>query len=1055
MKKLRQYNVKFKKNATNNLEDIKLTQSLMWDLLECYLDKELDKKEQDIIIKYILPDKDEEDNEEVSSKALKELKEGIHLNNNKYLPFITSPSMMKKSSNRRKCEYLFIKEGYEEFKEIYRDVISIGKIERLREKEKICVNKDVVSRESLTLSGSYRINHNPYLLILPSQSYQHISNYITIDKSTGELKEQLSEEKEFEAFDGCGLMSPNMANIIKNEIKSKHNIDFAIIRNFPIACKGLVVKCDFIEFYKDNYNEDNKWFKQVDGEFYAKDIYGCWIPLSKVDLIITTNMAKWAKLWDSDKDNLSDDRNINDAIKETIETEYSKYKGVLNNLYVTKVNKEKVKDYTKISYQILNNLALTIQELRELQNNSIKYLEKIIRLDIDYVKMWLGDIASDIEQDEDGNILNEVTASTKAHRMLQVNSEFINSKTIRSLIKNNIIKSCHEVITKPYVKGNFKYAIDDPICFLRWIMTRDLEGSRELKENEFYVPKEVGNVVMTRSPLAIASEIHRIKLVNNEVLDKYFGDLTNEIIIFNTADNMGFISSGSDRDGDSHAIWYDETIYNAVIEPDLHFNFVNDGDTHEVEWNDKKEWECVLKASGNLIGPVSNITTKLSNKAQEQGYIYKEKHYTRKEVKNKYIEKHKEYKAEIDKLQQKVNLWKSEIKRVKQGNYEEGENYSTLENYKINLKIYENMLKSKNIEIMTKALGTFVKNGAVKLEELPTEEQRMYIKQGFKKYERDMLEALMWSQVAIDAPKTCVIPTNSDMYRIIKYKKEDYPIFMYHAKFKKENKEIEWDRCSITDSALDINSKDINASLIKRANELPSAGNNLNPYKEVMGVEACKSAVVEVNKIYKRHKEYVIESRNNNEVEAAKIELEILEYVEDLDFTCSQICYAFLNANERVGKDGKVKKGVTTEFIFKYFWRYLSEAFEGIKGDEYILDENGEFDWLFNNYKKITTNLSKDKLLQTQKENTLKKIETFEFNVGSLTGHEVNIKVGSEILIKQEQEGKYINYNVYVDGNKKVGFIFAKGLNITDGQVLTVYEWKYITNNKYIKMKVA
>ena len=127
MKKLRQYNVKFKKNATNNLEDIKLTQSLMWDLLECYLDKELDKKEQDIIIKYILPDKDEEDNEEVSSKALKELKEGIHLNNNKYLPFITSPSMMKKSSNRRKCEYLFIKEGYEEFKEIYRDVISIGK----------------------------------------------------------------------------------------------------------------------------------------------------------------------------------------------------------------------------------------------------------------------------------------------------------------------------------------------------------------------------------------------------------------------------------------------------------------------------------------------------------------------------------------------------------------------------------------------------------------------------------------------------------------------------------------------------------------------------------------------------------------------------------------------------------------------------------------------------------------------------------------------------------------------------------------------------------------
>lgn len=1057
MKKLRQYNVRFKKNATNNVKDIKLTQSLMWDLLECYLGEELDKKEQDVIIKYILPDKNKD--EEVSSKALNELKEGIHLNNNKYLPFITSPSMMKKSSNRRKCEYLFIKEGYEKFKEIYRDVISVGKIERFREKEKICINKDVVSRESLTLSGSYRINYNPYLLILPSQSYKHISNYITIDKSTGELKEQLLEEKEFDAFDGCGLMSPNMANIIKKEIKSKHNIDFAIIRNFPIACKGLVVKCDFIKFYEDNYNKDNekdnKWFKQVDGEFYAKDIYGCWIPLSKVDLIVTTNMAKWSKLWDPDKDNLSDDRNINDAIKETIETEYSKYKGVLNNLYVTKVNKEKVKEYIKISYQILNNLALTTQELREIQNNSIKYLKKIISLDVNYIKLWLGDIASDIKQDEDGNIINEVTASTKAHRMLQVNSNFVKSKTIRSLIKRNILKSCHEVITKPYVKGNFKYAIDDPICFLRWIVTRDLESSRELKEGEFYVPKESGNVVMTRNPLAIAGEVHRIKLVENEVLDKYFGDLTNEIIMFNTVDNMSFISSGSDKDGDAHAIWYDEAIYNAVIEPDLHFNFVNDGDTYECLWTPEEEYTCVLKASGNLIGAVSNITTKLSNKAQEQGYIFNGEHYTVKEIKNKYMEVNPKYKEEITKLEQQKKKWEDEVKRLKQGNYEEDEDYTTLKRYESNKELYTNQLKNKHLEIRTKAVGTLIKMGAIELSELPAEKQRDYIKQGFKKYERDMLEALMWSQVAIDASKTCVVPTQEDMYRIIKYKKENYPRFMYHAKFKKDNEEIDWDRCSLTNSALDITSNEIYHNLIKGLAELIKEGNeSLTVFKEVMGVEECEEAVIEVDKIYKRHLEYVKASKSDNEEEAAKITLEILEAVEELDFTPSQICYAFLNANQRMTKKG-IKRGVTTEFIVKYFYYHLAKTFEGVKTDEYVLDENGEFDWLFKNYKNISANLAKDNLLQMQKEDNIKKIPTLEFNVGALTGYEGSIKVGDEILIKQEQEGKYTNYNVYVDGNKKVGFIFARGLDIADGQVLKVYDWKYITNNKYIKIKVA
>ena len=108
MKKQKLYNVTYLKNKTK-VETIKLTESFMWELLECYEGKELDKKNQDIIIKYMLPDKNKE--EEVSSKALDELMEGIEIKGKRYIPFLTSPSMMKKSSNRRKCEYLFIKRG--------------------------------------------------------------------------------------------------------------------------------------------------------------------------------------------------------------------------------------------------------------------------------------------------------------------------------------------------------------------------------------------------------------------------------------------------------------------------------------------------------------------------------------------------------------------------------------------------------------------------------------------------------------------------------------------------------------------------------------------------------------------------------------------------------------------------------------------------------------------------------------------------------------------------------------------------------------------------------
>ena len=138
MKKQKLYNVTYLKNKTK-VETIKLTESFMWELLECYEGKELDKKNQDIIIKYILPDKNKE--EEVSSKALDELMEGIEIKGKRYIPFLTSPSMMKKSSNRRKCEYLFIREDYDKFKEVYRDIISLGRVKRLQEKDKICINK--------------------------------------------------------------------------------------------------------------------------------------------------------------------------------------------------------------------------------------------------------------------------------------------------------------------------------------------------------------------------------------------------------------------------------------------------------------------------------------------------------------------------------------------------------------------------------------------------------------------------------------------------------------------------------------------------------------------------------------------------------------------------------------------------------------------------------------------------------------------------------------------------------------------------------------------------
>ena len=49
---------------------------------------------------------------------------------------------------------------------------------------------------------------------------------------------------------------------------------------------------------------------------------------------------------------------INDFINNKINKEFTKYKSVLQSLYVTKINKRQPKEYTQINYQVLNLLLI-------------------------------------------------------------------------------------------------------------------------------------------------------------------------------------------------------------------------------------------------------------------------------------------------------------------------------------------------------------------------------------------------------------------------------------------------------------------------------------------------------------------------------------------------------------------------------------------------------------------------------------------------------------------------------------------------------------------------
>lgn len=137
--------------------------------------------------------------------------------------------------------------------------------------------------------------------------------------------------------------------------------------------KGLAIRCDFMKYFEENYNEDTDYFKKQGDTFLVKDYFGNMVDLSKIDMIVNTNMAKWGKLYEDEK---FDD--INTFIQEKLD---KKYKDILNSIYITKINKEAIKEYSQLNYQVFNNVALTVEELRELQEPSKNYLKEILALE--------------------------------------------------------------------------------------------------------------------------------------------------------------------------------------------------------------------------------------------------------------------------------------------------------------------------------------------------------------------------------------------------------------------------------------------------------------------------------------------------------------------------------------------------------------------------------------------------------------------------------------------------------------------------------------------------
>lgn len=829
-------------------------------------------------------------------KAMSQCLDGITINGQKYIAMFATPAMMKQENRKTvgKCEMYFIKKEEVDFISFFENLISLGKLPAISTDEsskKVAINKDILARISLTTSTSHKVKVVPRICIVDNPSYSYLANYTSVD-SEMQLHDHEAgtlDEKHYkhDAFDGCGLMSPAFADRVQEELKLHYPISWMCIRQYQgLATKGLVMKTDYVEF-----------FREYADTYIIKDIYEVEHDIREVDMILNTSMCKW-----SDKFKNLDE--VNQLINEI--DEY--YRGDLQYLYVTKLNKKEPKKYTLSNYQLMSNLALKPSEYKEIAQFTEDIYKSVINKDLDAIKLMLGDVSEDLE--DEGEELTETTiddledgeeepldinCSTKVHALLNLNQDFrklyIVDSTIRKLITRKVLNLASG---KMYLKGNYKAGCPDAIAYMTWLITGELTGDCTLKANEFFIPKNANKkLVASRNPLNTFSEVQQIETITNEVYEKYLGELSEDSFIVNVQDDFLMKCSGADLDGDIFYIVEDDRIYNAVIKPENGYNFINleDGKKKELPYTLYNRFYATLAASGNLIGSLSNMGMKVADIALENGYYRTD---------NKEIYYYKEI----------ADLVKDADK--KSGN------------------------KRKTYEVINALLATGV---LVKMEDhLSDKEYRDYIAQGFYEFKALSYYATRLQMMAIDAPKLLAFPTDEDKNKLDSKLGKYKPKFMQYLKTKVGQRKVtKYDVCN-TNTAINNYAMHVATSVVplifKNTNDNSYILHNaINMDIDHIDKDLYAEIEIKLSEFYdvieKSRKHIATTYIDEEKLKAySMFEMYAIEKAEKIineHRESSNYILKVLATGERHNANGGLTNGYTSRFIVKYFFDVVHE----------------------------------------------------------------------------------------------------------------------------------
>lgn len=425
-----------------------------------------------------------------------------------------------------------------------------------------------------------------------------------IEKDDGDIIEERLEPIEYNLFDGSGLITPQYARILSNQLGIKHLPAQFGIRNAFI--KGMISVFDIYEF------ADN-----VSKKYIIKDLWGKEVNIKNIDIVLTESQFK---LWDS---------------YDSWEDYIQKCKN--NNLYfgISRYTPELDEEYCFTNYQSIQTLNLNDKDIKDLCKTTVDWIKNVIDGDIMYTLLFL--LGNSCNAKDLNYLLSK--SENKFIKALVYNNNLIHDDYIKRKIYYNIekkIKDAH--IGRLLVQGNYSTMVSDPYALAEHLFGLDIKGLLQDKQHysNFWNNKKVKQVDAMRSPLTHISEHNILNLQDNEEVNKWY-KYNYTGIIYNVWGDDVIRHADSDFDLDLVMTTNNPSILKGVYKNTLPITYKKNTAPKE-DLTEENMFKADLNSFDSKIGLITNYSTDmyamlplLKKDSPEQNEILRRLKITRKE----------------------------------------------------------------------------------------------------------------------------------------------------------------------------------------------------------------------------------------------------------------------------------------------------------------------------------------------------------------------------------------------------------------------------------------